>query len=191
MTKIAKLLKTDQTIFSVQDLRLVWGESNHNNLLKAIQYYVEKGEIVRVRNGLFHLANTEFDVKELGNKLRTPSYISFETVLFSEGVIFQWGKSISLAAQNSEEVEIGELRFKFRKLKDEVLLNKQGIELKENLAIATLERAFLDMIYVNSEFYFDNLRGLNFSVCRNLVPLYNNKRMLKTLDKWEEYAKSQ
>jgi len=42
------------------------------------------------------------------------------------------------------------------------MANMAGIEQRDNIAIATPERAFLDMVYLSAgQCYFDNLRPLN------------------------------
>jgi len=74
----------------------------------------------------------------------------------------------------------------FRKLKDTVLFNSTGIESKDNYSIATPERAFLDMIYLSPNYYFDNLKGINWEKCDELVKIYNNKSLIKRLNKYRK-----
>jgi hypothetical protein len=53
-----------------------------------------------------------------------------------------------------------------------------GIEQRDNIAIATPERAFLDMVYLsNGQCYFDNLRPIKKDFIKQLLPLYNSKRL--------------
>jgi len=69
----------------------------------------------------------------------------------------------------------------FRKLKDSVLFNFAGIIIKDNYSVATTERAFLDMIYLFPNYYFDNLKSINWEKCDELVKIYNNKELIKTV----------
>jgi hypothetical protein len=55
---------------------------------------------------------------ELATKLRKNSYISFETVLKQEWIIFQdYGNTIFLASDNTINKETSENKFKYLKLK--------------------------------------------------------------------------
>jgi hypothetical protein len=74
----------------------------------------------------------------------------------------------------------------FRKLKDIVLFNSTGIVSKDNYSIATPERAFLDMIYLFPNYYFDNLKSINWEKCNELVKIYNNKELIKRLAKYRK-----
>ena len=60
------------------------------------------------------------------------------------------------------------------------------IILKDNYSIATVERAFLDMIYLFPDYYFDNLDLIDFEKCNKIVHIYNNKELIKRLKKYAE-----
>ncbi len=76
--------------------------------------------------------------------------------------------------------------FTFRKLKDAVLYNPAGIVSKDNYSAATPERAFLDMIYLFPNYYFDNLKAIDWAKCGELVKIYNNKQLIKRLAKYKK-----
>ena len=69
----------------------------------------------------------------------------------------------------------------YRKLKDIVLYNPTGVVTRDNYSIATTERAFLDMIYLFPDYYFDNLHPLDWEKCEDLVHLYGNRQLIKRL----------
>ena len=52
--------------------------------------------------------------------------------------------------------------------------------------IASLERAFLDMIYLFPNYYFDNLAPLNWQKCHELADIYNNKQLFKRLNNYHK-----
>jgi hypothetical protein len=52
--------------------------------------------------------------------------------------------------------------------------------------VASTERAFLDMIYLFPNYYFDNLRSINWDKCDELVKIYNNKELVKRLAKYRK-----
>ncbi|MCK9312221.1 MAG: hypothetical protein PHX52_02195 [Candidatus Pacebacteria bacterium] len=180
---ITKLYKTKKTIFNIQELALIWGKTERNDLYSSVSYYVRTKALVRLSRGLFAI-DKKYNRKELGVHIYTPSYISFETVLREEGVIFQHYEDIFLAGKWPIEKNINNQNFVFRKIKDIVLYNLEGIETKDNYSIATLERAFLDMIYLFPDYYFDNLENINWDKCFKIVKIYKNKELVKRLNKY-------
>jgi len=51
-----------------------------------------------------------------------------------------------------------------------------------NINIATPERAFLDMLYLNGRYYFDNLHVLNRQKIEELLPVYNSQALTKKVN---------
>jgi hypothetical protein len=107
-------------------------------------------------------------------------------VLRENGVIFQHYESIFVAYRKTKTMTILEHKITFRKLKDIVLFNPTGILRKENYSIATLERAFLDMIYLFPNYYFDNLQPINWLKCEELVKIYKNNQLKKRLQSYRK-----
>jgi len=180
---ITKLYKTKKTIFTVQELALIWKKTDQNDLYQSVSYYVKTKALIRLSRGLFAI-DKKYNLKELGTHIYTPSYISFETVLREEGVIFQHYEDIFLAGKWSIKKNINSQNFVFRKIKAIVLYNLEGIKRKDNYSIATLERAFLDMIYLFPDYYFDNLENIDWDKCFKMVKIYKNKELLKRLNKY-------
>lgn len=183
-----KLLKTKNTVFTFKEIAMIIGETNMDKAKAKINYYVKKSELFKIRKGIYAKDKT-YNKFEFANKLFKPSYISFETVLIRDGIIFQSYSQIFAAAYLSREIVCDRQNYVFRKIKNSVLLNSLGIEKKENYAIAAKERAFLDMIYLNKEYYFDNLGNLDFEKCFNLAPIYENKSLIKRLNYYYKLGK--
>ena len=55
--------------------------------------------------------------------------------------------------------------------------------------IATKERAFLDVIYLNKDYFFDNLQPLDFDKVFKLIEIYENKRVETDVKKLYESNK--
>ena len=183
-----KLYRTSKTVFTNKDLALIWQENSRDNLKSKISYYVKRGILVRLTRGVFSKSE-KYNIKELANSIYSPSYISFETVLREAGVIFQHYDTIFLASKWPKVVTINKSTFTFRKLKDMVLFNNLGVINKDNCSIATPERAFLDTIYLFPDYYFDNLEPIDWRKCEEIVKIYNNKKLIKRLNKYKkEYA---
>jgi predicted transcriptional regulator of viral defense system len=181
---IAKLYESPKTILTTKDIALIWGETNTVNLLSKIKYYANRGSLIRLTRGVF-AKNRAYDVKELATSIYTPSYISFETVLREAGIIFQHHESIFVAGPYPITKKIGNQAIVFRKLKWCVLYNALGIKHEKNYSIATPERAFLDTIYLSPQFYFDNLRSINWEQCFALAKIYDNKQLIKRIKKYQ------
>ena len=180
------LLRSPKTIFSSKDVSLLWGEESDEVIKKRLNKYVTAGKLIRVRRG-FYAKDKNYNRFELATRINTPSYISFETVLTREGVNFQYYGNIFVASYINREIDIEGQKITFVRMKDYVLSNTTGIEHKDDYAIASRERAFLDRVYVSKDYYFDNLRSLDWNKVMEILPIYNNKRLEK---KVKEYQKA-
>lgn len=182
---IAKLYQSPKTILTNKDLALIWEENNRSNLNAKTAYYVKQKALIRLTRGVF-AKSKNYNPKELATSIYTPAYISFETVLREAGVIFQHYDTIFVASKWPKTMTIDKHTFTFRKLKDGVLYNSAGILNKDNYSIATLERAFLDIIYLFPNYYFDNLKPINWEQCADMVKIYNNKQLVNRLNKYRK-----
>ncbi len=183
------LLRSNKTIFSIQDVALMWGEENEKTISIRLNKYVKTGKLIRVRRGLY-VKDQNYDRFELATRIYTPSYISFETVLTREGVNFQYYGNVFVASYINREISVGEQKITFVRMKDYVLSNTTGIEHKDGYAIATRERAFLDRIYVSKDYHFDNLTSLNWDKVFEYLPIYHNKRLDKKVKEYFEAYKN-
>lgn len=186
---ITKLYQVPKTVLTNKDIALIWEETDPINLKAKIAYYTKQKALTRLTRGVF-AKDKNYNPRELATSIYSPSYISFETALRDAGMIFQHYDTIFVAGPWPKTMRIDNHNFTFRKLKDEVLFNPAGTAFKDNYSIASPERAFLDMIYLSPEYYFDNLSSLNWDRCFELAPMYKNQQMLKRLDKYhKKYAK--
>lgn len=182
---IAKLYQSPKTILTNKDLALIWQENDKNNLNAKTAYYVKQKTLTRLTRGVF-AKNKDYNPKELATSIYTPSYISFETVLREAGVVFQHYNTVFVVSKWPKTMTIDKYTITFRKLKDAVLYNPAGIVSKDNYSVATTERAFLDMIYLFPNYYFDNLQAINWEKCDDIVKIYNNKQLIKRLAKYRK-----
>ncbi|OGC52110.1 hypothetical protein A2982_01285 [candidate division WWE3 bacterium RIFCSPLOWO2_01_FULL_39_13] len=181
---------SSKTVFTTRDFGNVWGYTHYDSLLERVEYFTKTNKLKKLRKGLYAIEGRKINEFELANKIRTPSYISFETVLHKEGVIFQWDRRITLASKESLQMEINGYKIVFRQVKDSVLLNKTGINEESNYFIASKERALLDMLYISSSFQVDNLRGIDFDAVENLLPIYGQKKLNKIVKGLKKHAGS-
>lgn len=179
---LLQVYQSPRSVFSLADIALLTGESDPISLTKKIHYQVGKGNLKNPRKGLY--TKPIYDPAALACTLYTPSYLSLDYVLQKEGIIFQYDSAITAVSYLSRVVEIDGWEIKYRKIKDAVLLNTTGIISNPNgLNIATKERAFLDMLYLNGEMYFDSINTLNKKTVLDLLPIYESKALEKRVKK--------
>ena len=184
------LLRSPKTVFSINDVTLLWGEERKRIVAVRLNKYAKAGKLIRLRRGVY-AKDENYDRLELATRIYTPSYISFETVLTRAGINFQYYETIFVASYVTREIEVDKQNISYIRMKDYVLSNTTGIEQNGNVAMATKERAFLDRIYISKDYHFDNLDGLDWDKVFAILPIYNNKRMEKKVNVYfKEYKKS-
>lgn len=170
------ILESPRTVFTVQSLMMQTGCNDNGRLTKSLHYYAKEGRIRNPRRGIY--TKQKYDAQEMACSLFRPSYISLEYVLQRAGVVFQWDESVTCVGYLSRAVEVDGKQYQYRKILPESWIGMEGIEQRDNVAIATPERAFLDMVYLSAgNCYFDNLRPLSVRQVRKLLPLYRSQKL--------------
>ena len=177
---LTAILKSPKTVFTSKDIALLWGEQSSNSARVRLNYYVKNGDLHRIRRGLY-TKDKNYNKIELATRIVSPSYVSFETVLAKEGVIFQFYSQIFIASYLTREITIDEQVYSFRQIKKHILTNPLGIEHRDEISIATKERAFLDTLYSNTDYHFDNIGSLDWEKISEILPIYQNSRMIKKI----------
>ncbi len=172
---ILNIYKSDQTVFTVKELSLMYPDIPQKDLLRRLSYYAKKEKITRPRKGIY--AKSDFNPLELANKIYTPSYISLETVLKDEGLIFQDSGLITAVSYLTRKVTCDQINISYRKIKDEILTDETGVYKKENYFIASKERAFLDAVFIYKDYYYDNLSVLDWKKVKKIMKIYHAKAL--------------
>jgi hypothetical protein len=180
---ILDIYRLNRSVFSTQDIALIWKETDPDTIKARINYYVKKKKLFPLRKG-FYAKDSEYSRFELASRIYTPSYISLETVLQKEGMIFQFYESIFVVSYLFREITCGDQKYAYRKIKNEVLTNAMGLKEEANCFMATKERAFLDTLYLYGDYHFDNLKPLDWELCARIAPIYNNKSMVKRFNSY-------
>jgi len=182
---IQTILNSSRTVFTIQSLMMMSGLQDSKKITKSMHYYATEGKVLNLRRGIY--AKLRYEVQEMACVMYRPSYISMEYVLQRAGVVFQWDESITCVSYLSRTVEVEGRVYRYRKINPELWIGMEGIEQRENIAMAVPERAFLDMMYLSAgNCFFDNLRPLSVKRIRELLPLYRsaslNERVAKLLN---------
>ncbi|MBU4370001.1 hypothetical protein KKG58_04580 [Patescibacteria group bacterium] len=175
---LGKIYKSPQTVFTTKDIVLLWGVTQLKLVWARINDYTKTKKLYRIKRGIYS-KDKNYNKLELATKIYTPAYVSLETVLAKEGIIFQYYETIFVVSYLTRKVETDKQKIQIRKIKNEILLNSSGIIQKENYSIATKERAFLDALYLYKNYYFDNLDVLDKKKVFELAKIYQNKQLIK------------
>lgn len=179
---ILAIYQDNRTVFRLKDIAMLTGETDFESINKRVNYFVQKGKLLNPRKGLY--AKKDYNKEELACTLFTPSYISLEYVLQKAGVIFQYASGITSISYLSRTVTVDDQLYVFRKIKYPILVNTTGIERMDNhINIASPERAFLDVLYLDANYYFDNVSPLDVDAVYKLLPLYSSKALNARVNK--------
>lgn len=179
---VLSLYKDSRTVFRLIDVAMLVGEISQQILSKKMNYYVQKGQLLNPRKGIYTKA--EYNHEELACRLYSPSYISLDYVLQKAGIVFQFNSQITTLSYLSRILDIDKQSYRFRKIKGEILTNTKGIIFQENhVNMACPERAFLDMFYLEPDYYFDNINSLNKVIVNELLPIYQSKALTQRVQK--------
>jgi len=186
---ILSLYQNPKTVFSIKEISQIFPNLSYQSLKDRLSYAVKTKKLLKPRRGIYTKIN--FNPFELANKIYVPSYISLETVLLKEGLIFQEKKEITLISYLTRTIKINEnLIISYRKIKDEILNNLKGIKKENHYFIAEKERAFLDALFLFKDFHFDNL-NLDWKKVFELQKIYQSKNLEKRVLEYYQIFKNE
>ncbi len=104
-----------RTVFRLNDITMLLGETNFLSLNKRLNYHVQKGKLLNPRKGIY--AKTGYNMLELAVLLYTPSCISLEYVLQRSGITFQFDSQITAVSYQTRTIEVEGDSLSYRKIK--------------------------------------------------------------------------
>jgi len=179
---ILEIYKDSRTVFGLSDVAMLFPQEKNRYLSDRMGYYVQTGRLLNPRKGIY--AKPGYNPLELANALYTPSYISLEYVLQQAGIIFQYDSRCTSVSYLAREVQIDGKTYSYRRIREEIIMDMTGIVRgRDNVNIATPERALLDMLYLNKDFYFDNINPLDRQLIGRILPAYRSAALEKRVAK--------
>ena len=173
-----KILNSWKTVFTYDDISILLSIENKNTIKSFINRLVKSWIIKSGFKWIYTLH--KYDIYEFASKLKKDSYISFETVLKQNWIIFQdYSNTIFLSSNNSLSKQIDKMYFKYNKIKDSILYNPLWIINKWTYLIASPERAICDRLYLSSNYYFDNLENIDKQKLSDISQIYNKRVILE------------
>ena len=164
------LKKLDNTIFITKDILRDISNEKEETLSKSILRWVKKGELIKLRNGLYITKKTYSKyVKEDGfieliaNRLRTPSYVSLEYALGKYGILTEAVYSItSVTLKTKREYSNLTGEYIYKSVKNS-LFNGYKLEkfLSNDYYIATKVKALFDFLYLKANTLPKDIENLN------------------------------
>ena len=177
MKHFAKILQSKKTVFTYDDLSLLLWISNRETLKSFFVRGVKEWLLIHASQWIYTLKN--LNIYELWNKMKKQSYVSFETILKKEWIIFQdYSKRIFFASDNSIIKQSQDTIFQYCKLKNSILTNPIWLINMWSYMIATKERAICDRLYLSPDYYFDYLHGLDYDLLESISQIYNKRVIL-------------
>jgi hypothetical protein len=179
---ILEIYKDKRTVFGLSDVAMLFPQEENKYLSDRMGYYVKTGRFLNPRKGIY--TKPDYNPLEFANLLYTPSYISLEYVLQQAGVIFQYDSRYTSISYLSREIEADDKIYSYRRIKEMIIMDTTGIVRNQNnVNIATPERAFLDMLYLNKDFYFDNINSLDRQLIEHILSAYKSAALEKRVAK--------
>jgi hypothetical protein len=183
------LLKCGHNVFNMDDLGLVWGQQKRSDTVQSARDYARKGELTRLRRGLYALDPQIIQIEEVAGRAFTPSYITGETVLAMKGLIFPATTEIHCAALKTKKITIGNSEIIYHMLRPKVFYDMAGIENRDNFTVASLERAIADLIYIyDGKYDFERLYDVDWDKLTEIGKIYQKNVVTKRInDLWRKH----
>ena len=157
--RLKTLLKSKRTVFRTKDLESLWQENSNNTVITA-RRMLNKDIIVKLSKG-YYAIDEEYNNLELANLIISPSYVSFSSALFYWGINFQLSNKIESVAKIYYNRKIDNNEYNYHAMKEKIFFNPDGIRIKDNISIATPERALLDCLYFGVNINIDDWDKIN------------------------------
>ncbi|MEW6407699.1 MAG: hypothetical protein AB1465_03345 [Patescibacteria group bacterium] len=192
---VKKLREKKISIFTPLEFRRIFDISSYA-VSWFIKTHTKKGLFVKLRSGLYILADYPPSPYLIANRLYEPSYISFDAALSFYGIIPETIYAITSATtKTTREFEVKNMHFVYHKLKKEIFAGYKAIKYFNNtILIAEPEKALADYLYFVSlkkrDLYYERLDLKKIKKVRlyNYIKLFKQPKMIKLIKKL--YAES-
>ena len=194
---VKKLKEKKMNLFTPLDFRRVFDVSNWA-CRWFIKIHTKEGDFLKLRKGLYMLADHPVNYYLIANRLYEPSYISFDAALSFYGIIPETIYTIiSATPKTTRECKVENIRFVYHKLKKGTYTGYKAIKHQDStILIAEAEKALADYLYFielkkrNFSYERLNLKKIKKSKLVAYVKLFKRPRMNKLIEKiYAEFRK--
>ncbi len=139
-------------VFSLQEVLKLFPQESSNSVKTQFKRFVARGDLQRIRYGLYKFPATTIDEYVLANLLCQPSYVSLETVLNNNGVIPDVAMNVtSLTTLAGRNIVASGSTFLYSKISRKLYYGFDRLQDRNSIYyynIACTEKALLDLIYI-------------------------------------------
>jgi len=174
---LTKLEKYNLNVFRLQDIQMLF--PNEKYLATDLKRLTDSKLIKRVFKGQYILLNNRLSTEEIAQKIYYPSYVSFQSALFTHGIVDQGPNQVFFATTNRKKtLEILGTKAEFNHIKPSLYF---GYVLDKNIFMATPEKAICDMLYLNFTLKIDTeikswyLKNIDFVKLQNYLKPYGKR----------------
>lgn len=176
------------SVFSFDDLLLLYPNETKENLRKIMYRWKRKGWIASLKKGLYEIAYPKpLYIPDLyvANKMYQPSYVSLETALSHYSIIPEISMAVtSITTKPTRKYKNSHGLFLYRTVKSEIFKGYSITEIRGfPVLIAEQEKAFIDYLYFQTyrkkkfelperRFDEDKVRALNRKKVTHYARLY-------------------
>lgn len=164
------LSESGKTVFTLKNLQSLWGSKLETTKILA-KRMVDNNLLTRIARGYFSLSD-DFNVYELANLIISPSYVSLHSALFYHGVSFQLSSVVTSVSLFNYSREAGAKTFRYYAMKEGLFYQLEGIHYRDNLSMATPERAVADCFYYGILPNIDNSDKVNSFSLKKISSFY-------------------
>jgi len=147
-------------IFFDYQIEKIFSDEPRSQINVQLSRMVKRGDLIRLKRGIFVFTDTQLDEMILANMLYSPSYVSLESALHVSGVIPDIAMNVtSISLTNSKKIVTKKGVFLYSKINKDLYFGFKKVksavsELYYNIAFP--EKALLDYIYIRK---INNLEG--------------------------------
>lgn len=187
---VLELKKRNLFLFTPLEFQRIFGVSKY-----ATQWFIktktQKKLFIKLRQGLYMLADYPADNYLIANRLYMPSYISFDTALSFYGIIPEMIYTIfSATAKTTREFKAENIRFVYHKIKKETYTGYRTMKyLDSTILIAEPEKAMADYLYFvvlkKRDLHYErlNLKKIKRAKLMEYVKLFKRPKIIKLVKK--------
>ncbi len=190
-------------IFTANEVKNVFFDQK--NLLIQIAFWIKKGYLERIKEGLYLLSNTKAEINPMlmAGKIYEPSYLSLEFALNYYGIIPDIPGTYTCVTSRTPKYFKNDFgNFSYQKVKSEFFTGYESHSEKNiSFNIATPEKALLDYIYLNknkitndSNYWKEMRIDEDFKFEKKKIDLYknilNNKKVNELINGFLNYQKN-
>lgn len=168
--KLKILMESDKTVFRSKDIQGLWKESPKNTAI-AIKRMAAKKLILKLAKG-YYAIRKDYSIYELANLIISPSYVSFNSALLFWGACFQMSDTVQSVGLLNYKREVGDKAYRYQAMKKDLFFLPEGVDSKDNVSVASPERALLDSFYFGFAANVDDWEKINKTYLKKLAENY-------------------